>query len=194
MMFIRVHGEGGKGRQASLGCVRTEPGMLQGRYTFMNNTILAAYDRHINTIYRVCYSLTGQLQEAEDAAQTVFVKLMESGKTFADLEHEKAWLIRTARNHCYDLFRKRRREGAVSLNALPLEPLQASQTDHDPTLGTLLDGLPPHERLVLYLYYYEGYKINEIARMLRLNPNTIKTRMRAARGKLKHRIGEDERG
>jgi len=46
-------------------------------------------------------------------------------------------------------------------------------------------------RTLLYLYYYEEYKIHEISAMLGLNENTVKTRLRAARKKLKLEMGED---
>jgi len=51
--------------------------------------------------------------------------------------------------------------------------------------------LPPGHRLLLYLYYYEGYKLPEIAEMLGMNINTVKTRMRDARKRLKRELEED---
>jgi len=58
----------------------------------------------------------------------------------------------------------------------------------------MMDGisrLPPNHRLLLYLYYYEGYKLLEIAKMLKMNINTVKTRMRDARKRLKLELGDD---
>lgn len=51
--------------------------------------------------------------------------------------------------------------------------------------------LPSKYRDVIYLYYYEGYKINEIAKILNKNENTIHTWMKRAREKLKDIIGGD---
>ena len=45
--------------------------------------------------------------------------------------------------------------------------------------------LPPPYRVVIYLYYYEGYSAKEIARLLGANPATISTRLRRGRAQLK---------
>jgi len=151
-----------------------------------------AYDRHVDTVYRVCYSLMGNRQDAEDATHSVFVKLLESDKPFNDVEHEKAWLITAAQNHCRDLHRKWWRKKVVDLDAGALK-LASMDAVRDRDMEDYLRKLPPTNRLVLYLYYYEGYKVNEIAEMLKLNPNTVKTQMRTARNRLKSEMGEDPR-
>ncbi|GGD81633.1 RNA polymerase sigma factor [Paenibacillus nasutitermitis] len=156
----------------------------------MDSAITAVYDRHINVVYRVCFSLMGNRQDAEDAVQSVFVKLMESGKLFVDTEHEKAWLIVTARNHCRDLLRKWWRKKVVDLDACSLEHADAD-TVLSRDMEDHLRKLPPTYRLVLYLYYYEGYKVAEIANILKLNINTVKTQMRNARKRLKLELGDD---
>ncbi|MBS4217042.1 hypothetical protein KHA96_01795 [Bacillus sp. FJAT-49711] len=46
----------------------------------MNSHITEVYDRHVEIVYRVCFSILGNKQEAEDAVQTVFMKFMESGQ------------------------------------------------------------------------------------------------------------------
>ncbi|TVX98247.1 RNA polymerase sigma factor [Cohnella terricola] len=151
-----------------------------------------AYDRHVDTVYRVCYSLMGNRQDAEDATHSVFVKLLESDKLFNDSEHEKAWLITAAQNHCRDLHRKWWKKKVVDLDAGTLK-LASTDAVRDRDLEDYLRKLPPTNRLVLYLHYYEGYKVNEIAEMLKLNPNTVKTQMRTARNRLKLEMGEDPR-
>lgn len=57
----------------------------------------AIYHRHIKMVYQICLMLMKNVPDAEDAAQTVFRKVMEYPKPFRDPEHEKAWLIVTAR-------------------------------------------------------------------------------------------------
>lgn len=53
----------------------------------------AVYRLHIGAVYRLCYSYLGSAAKAEDAAQAVFLSLVEHPRTFNDAEHEKAWLI-----------------------------------------------------------------------------------------------------
>ncbi|MEC4175413.1 sigma-70 family RNA polymerase sigma factor [Adlercreutzia sp. R7] len=66
------------------------------------------YRRHIGTVYRLCYSFLGSAAEAEDAAQAVFLSLVERPRTFNDAEHEKAWLITCVQNRCRDVLRSAR--------------------------------------------------------------------------------------
>lgn len=70
--------------------------------------IEAVYRRHIGTVYRLCYSFLGSAAEAEDAAQAVFLSLVEHPRAFNDAEHEKAWLITCAQNRCRDVLRSAR--------------------------------------------------------------------------------------
>ncbi|WP_151737586.1 RNA polymerase sigma factor ['Paenibacillus yunnanensis' Narsing Rao et al. 2020] len=58
------------------------------------------YNRHVDMVLRICFMFLRDEADSEDAVQTVFLKLIQAGKTFNDLEHEKAWLIVTAQNHC----------------------------------------------------------------------------------------------
>jgi len=58
------------------------------------------YNRHVDTVYRVCFMFMKNKQETEDAVQTTFLKLMNSNIAFKDEAHEKAWLIVTASNVC----------------------------------------------------------------------------------------------
>ncbi|MDF2921538.1 MAG: sigma-70 family polymerase sigma factor [Paenibacillaceae bacterium] len=135
----------------------------------------------------------GSKQDAEDATQSVFMKLMASHKSFADNGHEKAWLITTARNHCRDMHRKWWRRKVVDLDSYAVMGDQGEAFRHiDSDLAGKLRKLPAMHRLILYLHYYEGYKVAEIASMLKLNLNTVKMKMRSARKQLKLEMEEDE--
>lgn len=157
----------------------------------MNNHITDVYDRHVDTIYRVCFSMTGNKQDAEDAVQSVFIKFLESKKSYIDIEHEKAWLITVARNTCIDIHRKwwHKKKVDFDLNAIGLESKDSFKYQE---LEESIRKLPATHRLILYLYYYEGYKVSEISNMLEMNVNTVKTRMRQARKKLHMWIGDED--
>jgi len=138
----------------------------------------AAYHRQIETVYRLCYAMLGNPHDAQDAAQSVFETLMRKAPPFADSEHEKAWCIVTARNRCRDMRRRfwRKREQSF---------VQAAQSPADEGVFALLAQLSPEKRAICYLHYYEGYTLAEISALLHVNPNTIKTRLRAARQQLR---------
>lgn len=58
-------------------------------------------------------------------------------------------------------------------------------------LPVILD-MPARYKNVLYLYYYEGYKTDEIAEILKMNINTVKSRLKRGREILKKKVGEDD--
>lgn len=63
------------------------------------------YQRHADGVYRLCYIYLKHSVDAEDAVQSVFLKLIKSQMIFNDYEHEKAWLTVTARNYCKDVLK-----------------------------------------------------------------------------------------
>lgn len=154
----------------------------------VNNRIEDVYERHVDTVYRVCFSMMRNQQDDEDAVQSVFVKYVESKKSYMDIEHEKAWLIVTARNVCIDIHRKWWRKKVVDYDLESVGWIEKDPFKYQ-DLEERLRKLPPTHKLIVYLYYYEGYKIAEIGNMLNMNVNTIKTRMRDARKRLKLEIG-----
>ena len=153
--------------------------------TYSREEIEAIYRRQFKLVYQICLVLMKNVSDAEDAAQTVFRKVVERGEAFRDPEHEKAWLIVTARNECRDQLKhwwRRCREDASALDALVWE---------EPEDGLVWDqvaALPDKHRLVLYLHYYQGYTTGEIANMLGDNPSTVRSRLVQARKKLKLRL------
>ena len=145
------------------------------------------FRRHAQTVYRVCYSFMGSAAEAEDAMQATFMKLIDHPRSFENEQHEKAWLIVCASNLCKDQLKSAR---YTRVTALP-EQDPADPRQHDP-IDTTLDAvlrLPDKYKDVVYLHYYEGYKTDEIARMLGEKPSTIRNRLRDARRLLRKSLG-----
>lgn len=144
-----------------------------------NNDIGEIYHRHVDTVYKVCFMLLKNVSDTEDAVQTVFIKLMQSNKTFADHEHEKAWLIRTAQNHCKNLLGHWWSRKKVDMVSLPEQAI--SQRDEWKDVWTQVLDLPIKYKTVVYLYYYEGYSTKEIAHMLEIKEATIRSQLYTAR-------------
>lgn len=137
-------------------------------------------EKYADMIYRIAYQKVLNRYDAEDIVQDVFVKLLSSKSCFRDEEHIKAWLIRVTINLCINYNKSLARQKTVSDEQLDI-PFTQQET------GVLeeLYLLPEDERNILYLYYYEGYKIREIAKILRQKQNTINSKLTRARNKLK---------
>ena len=138
------------------------------------------FNRQFERVYRVAMIYTKNAADAEDAAQSVFLKLIEKKVEFSDENHEKAWFITATRNHCKDMLRSFwRRE--VDLGEIPEQPDESFQG----TALSVMMSLPPKYREVLYMYYYEGYSVREISGFLNRKESTVQTQLAAGREKLK---------
>lgn len=140
---------------------------------------------YADTLLRLCFTYLGSVQDAEDIVQTVYLKLLVSGPEFQSPEHEKAWLIRTAVNACKDELRAFRRR-AVPLDVIPEKT--APEIPASPVLDSVM-ALPDKYRGVIYLFYYEGYSIREIAGLLGRSETAVAAQLSRGRRKLRKMLG-----
>lgn len=149
----------------------------------------ALYRRHVQRIYRLCLSYVGSHAAAEDMVQETFLKLIRSRAVLSDEQHEKAWLLTTARRCCLDWLKSSARQN------LPLEDFEPvlqspAEEPKDSGMKSLLPALPPYLRPVILLYYGEEYKTAEIARILGRTPTAVRQQLRRARSILKEYLEE----
>ena len=146
--------------------------------------IVAAYS---DMLLRLACTRLGSAADAEDAVQETFLRLLTARPAFRDAEHEKAWLIRTTLQRASDIRRKALRR------AVPLEEIQEPVAPESPgeELRSTVRALPEKYGTVIHLYYYEGYTIKEIARLLGLPAATVGTRLARGRERLRQMLKED---
>jgi RNA polymerase sigma factor (sigma-70 family) len=130
-----------------------------------------------NRLYRTALAILGCQQEAEDAVQDAFLRYLE--KAPVDLENPSAWLARVLVNGC----KSRLRLAWRRVGPLP-DTLPAPGPEEREELEELFS-LPPEDRAVIHLHYYEGYSTGEIAQMLGQRPGTVRSRLSRAREKLR---------
>jgi len=150
------------------------------------NQALTAYS---DIVRKICIVHLKNVHDSEDVFQDVFVKYLLSDKAFENDEHEKAWIIRVTINACKDKIKHFFRKKAASLDALFIEPLAISNENKG--LLEVILSLPEKYRVVIYLFYYEGYSAIEISKILEKKENTIYTWLARAREQLKEKLGGD---
>lgn len=144
------------------------------------------YRRNIDTVYRICRIYMKNISDAEDATAETFVRMIKSDVMFKSYEHEKAWLIVTAKNICRDMLKSAKRYS----EELSDDMLTGIETI-DETLIAVKE-LPEKYRLPIYLHYYEGYSCEEISKMLGCLKSTVGTRLDRGRKMLRKMIEGDE--
>ena len=133
------------------------------------------YDRHMDTVYSVCFMYMKNKHDTEDAVGNTFLKLLEKKKTFDSEEHERAWLIRVAINICKNTITHWSRD-SVDISEIPLE---SKQVDNE-VLRQVLE-LPDELKVPVYLHYYAGYSSKEIGRLLGIADSSVRSRLLKAR-------------
>ncbi|MGL4799386.1 MAG: RNA polymerase sigma factor [Cellulosilyticaceae bacterium] len=156
---------------------------LDSNYTEQEITRL--YTQYVDMVYRICFMLLKNEADTEDAVQAVFIKVMEKDITFHNSNHEKAWFIVTAQNHCKNQLKnwwQKRTEFQPDYH-------DSIHQDEKSELLELVMKLPEKYKLPIYLYYYEGYRSDEIAQILELNASTLRSRLKKGRELLKLTLG-----
>jgi RNA polymerase sigma-70 factor (ECF subfamily) len=139
---------------------------------------------HKAHVFTLALRLTGQRADAEDLAQDVFEQLHAALPKISSPAHLRHWLLRTVSHRAIDRLRQGARQGqAVSLEALTGSPQdQAPAAAEDPLaaahLHRLLLRLQPDARAVLLLRYQEDLDTVEIAAVLEMPVNTVKSHLR----------------
>ncbi|MEG0547873.1 MAG: sigma-70 family RNA polymerase sigma factor [Coprobacillus sp.] len=141
--------------------------------------------KYSDLVTRICFLHLHNQDDVKDCFQDTFIKLYKYKKDFKDEEHLKAWLIRVTINTCKD-FQRRNYKYTVDIDKVAIQ-VEDQYFEVLPILITLDNKY----KLPLYLYYYEGYSIEEIATILKINSNTIKSQLSRGRTILKERLGDD---
>jgi RNA polymerase sigma-70 factor, ECF subfamily len=144
------------------------------------------FDDHHKAVYRFVYRLVGRADLAEDITQECFLAVLRAPQRWdADRGGVKTYLFSIARNLAF----KRYRDDHVNVQVE--EDLAASVADRrtDQELAVVVAQtvaqLPELQREVLILFEYEGFQLNEIARIVNADVGVVKSRLHRARQRLK---------
>ncbi len=159
-------------------------------------------DRYERPVFTLCLRMVKNRHDAEDCAQTAFLKAYSALATFRSGSSFKSWIYRIASNVCIDMLRRHARI-LVGVAARederqpemaepgPSPRARASRSELREALETALQSLDDMYRLPLVLFHLEGLECSEISAMLRLRLGTVKTRVRRGRLMLRKIIVRD---
>ena len=145
-----------------------------------------AFEKHSDMVYRLAVARVKNKYDADDILQEVFLRFIKYKDKVENEEHLKALLIRITINCSKSLL--------TSSWFKRTEPLSESLSvwdEYSDTLDAVLR-LPQKYRTVIHLHYYMGYSVEEIAKILKSKPSTVKSQLHRARQKLKIDLKGDE--
>jgi len=178
--------------------------------SFINDKIENIINKYSNTVFQLALAKTKNKEMAEDIFQEVFIKFIKRKRVFESTEHENAWIIRVTLNCCKDLW-----NSAWLRHTVPLEEYQENKATMDSnkeaikfrgetyqqisiTNGNNEDvyiavmNLSEKYRIPIHLFYYEELSVAEIGKVLKVNQNTIATRLKRAREILKKKLDKED--
>ena len=149
-----------------------------------NDYIKDLIEKYSGMLFRICYCILCQKDDAEDALQDTFLKYLTKAPEFESAEHEKAWLIKVATNISKNMVLLRKRRKTVDLDELNSIGIE----DEDTQVFETIMALPVKYKIVMTLYYIEGYSSKEVSEIIGISPDAVRKRLQKGRELLKKEI------
>ena len=134
------------------------------------------YARYADRVFRYALTLLRNRHLAEEVVQETMVAVWEGAGSFKGSSRVSTWIFGVARNQAHALLRREAR-GARTANEPLVLPDPAGQVEKVERVRSALERLPPQQREVVFLAFYEGLSYREIAGILRIPEGTVKSRM-----------------
>lgn len=146
--------------------------------------ILSSYE----SMYRLAFSYVKNEEDAMDIVQESAYKAIKHASALRNPKHLKTWLWRIVINTSIDFIRSRQKDFSSSLSPEP------SVEDQYPDFDTInaLNILNEQERAVIILRFFEDKKLCDVAKIMGLSPNTVKSTLYRSLKKLKIKLSEGE--
>lgn len=152
-----------------------------------NDDVSIAIEKHADMVRRICFLYLENNADVEDVFQEVFLKYFLNIDKLQSEEHKKAWLCKVTFNKCKDLCKSNWRKKTVSIDQVDIPCYDSPEQNQ--LIKAILQ-LPFEHKQIIYLHYYEGFSIPEIAETMKKNINTIYTKLRCAKKLLKQEVGD----
>ncbi len=154
----------------------------------MRQPVEALIETYKNNIYAIAFNVCKNVHDAEDVVQDTFIQYMSIKKDFETEQHIRAWLIRVAINKA-----KNKNVTFFRRNMLPLEDYMETLTFESSESSEIFETvmkLPEKYRVIIHLFYYEDYSINEIADITKISVSNVKVRLSRGRMMLRETLKE----
>lgn len=154
---------------------------MTGERTIEFDTLVQLHERRV---LRIAWRMLGRLEDAQDAAQEVFLKLHRHHQRL-DPALIEGWLYRTTVNACYDALRRRRPETELSLDPAAPPEVDLERDERRRLVTEGLRHLPERERAAVVLREIEGLSTAEVAAALGTTEVTVRSQVSMGKARLK---------
>lgn len=155
----------------------------------MKRSVDDAFREYSDRVFTAAFQICGNKADADDVVQDTFVKYYTLDREYESEAHLKAWLLRVAINRAKDVAGSFWRRNTVSWEEY-MEELDFAAPEDSRLFQAVME-LPRKYRVLIHLYYYEEYSVEEIAELLRCRPGTVKSQLSRGRKLLKSMLMEE---
>ncbi|MDD4000318.1 MAG: sigma-70 family RNA polymerase sigma factor [Bacilli bacterium] len=156
----------------------------------INQEVTHILNDYGNKILRLAYSYLHNMSDAEDILQDTLIQLLKTKPVFKNESHKLNWLLHVAANLSKNKIKANAHQKASDIDELA-ETLSAEQKEDLSFVWEAIKTLPEKYREVIHLFYYEGYSIAKIAKILSRNEITVRSDLRRGRLALKEMLKEE---
>ncbi len=143
----------------------------------------ALFAAYADMVYRLAFLRTKSAADADDVLQEVFLRCLRAKPAWNDASHQRAWFLKVTINCTKSLLTSAWRRHTVPERDDLLTEMQTTTEVYPYVLA-----LPAKYRTIVHLYYYEGYHVAEIAKLLGMSENTVKSHLFRARDMLREQL------
>ena len=141
------------------------------------------YDEFATRIFRYAITILRNRHLAEEVVQETMITLWEKAGTYAGSSRVSTWIFGIARHKAYDILKGEKKGGRTAdVSAVMDDPAPA--IEREAQVHKALEGLPPDQREIVFLTFYENLPYKAIADLLEVPEGTVKSRMYHAKKKL----------
>lgn len=145
-------------------------------------------------LYKIAKTRLKEEEDIYDAIQETIITIYESINKLSKVSSFKSWMIKILINKCNDIYRKNNNFKNVINSISECDNYVSTDINNDLNIGfdDLIKPLNYEERVIVILYYMEGYKTREISEILKIKHNTVRSMLLRAKSKLKDFLKEEK--
>lgn len=144
--------------------------------------------KYSSMLFRISCCILCNSADAQDAVQETLLKYLTKAPEFNSEEHRKAWLIKVCANISKNMLMFRLRRETINID--DIENIGIAQQDFE--VFEHIMSLPAKYKIVMTLYYVEGYRCKEISEIIDINEDAVRKRLQKGRELLKIELEKGE--
>ncbi len=146
------------------------------------------YKEYAKELLQIAYGYTKNKEDSIDIMQNAYIAVLESNKRFESNEHIKYFLIRVTINESINFVKSYSKKKVLCNNDIIMNIPETKKDELPYDISEIVNTLPQKYKTILVLYYYDGMKIKDISKVLKMKESAVKKRLERARNLVKEII------